>query len=61
MDEVAPTDMVWACFGGLSMGWSWALYFCHEALSSACRQSLVSVGKVESDADASEGLVGHRG
>ena len=39
---VEPSDWLWACFAGLPMGWSWGLYFCHEALSQCCRRALRS-------------------
>ena len=29
---VPDSEWVFACFGGLPMGWSWALYFAHEAI-----------------------------
>ena len=38
--KVDDSDWVYACFGGLPMGWSWALYFANEAVvyqSAACR------------------------
>ena len=37
--DVEPDCQLWACFGGLAMGWSWALYFCHEALSECGRKA----------------------
>ena len=40
--EVDPAETLWACFGGLPMGWSWGLYFCHEALSECCRRALAA-------------------
>eukprot|EP00973_Karenia_brevis_P080184 11122363-Karenia_brevis.AAC.1 len=43
------------------MGWSWALYFCHEALSSSCLSAMVSTGKFQSVDSAHAGMVGHRG
>ena len=41
--EVDPEEWLWACFGGLPMGWSWGLYFCHEALSECCRRAMRTV------------------
>ena len=32
---VTGDTLLWGCFGGLPMGWGWALFFCHEALSQA--------------------------
>jgi hypothetical protein len=29
---VSPTDMVFPCFGGLPMGWSWALFLANESI-----------------------------
>ncbi|CAK0887264.1 unnamed protein product, partial [Prorocentrum cordatum] len=29
-DPVQPTEVLEACFLGMAMGWSWALYFCNE-------------------------------
>ena len=37
-----PGERVWACFRGLPMGWSWALFFCHSALEEAGRRALVA-------------------
>ena len=37
---VHPDDMLWACFAGLPMGWSWGLYFCHAALSECCLRAM---------------------
>ena len=42
--DVAPDCQLWACFGGLAMGWSWALYFCHEALSECGRRAQIRCG-----------------
>ena len=61
MVPISPDEMVWACFGGLSMGWNWALFFCHEALSSACRSALVSSGICTDELAANDSMVGHRG
>ena len=35
MVAVSDDTQLWGCFGGLPMGWAWALFFCHEALSQA--------------------------
>eukprot|EP00435_Cladocopium_sp_Y103_P040010 s704_g10.t2 len=36
---VSDSDWVYACFGGLPMGWSWALYFAHETIVYQCGAS----------------------
>eukprot|EP00959_Pyramimonas_sp_CCMP1952_P094654 1979996-Pyramimonas_sp.AAC.1 len=41
---VAATAQVEACFRGMPMGWSWALYFCHDALSECGRRAQLSLG-----------------
>ena len=34
MDRDAdPDEFVWACFQGMPMGWTWALWVCHETVS----------------------------
>jgi len=38
------SEHVWACFAGLPMGWSWALYVCHSALEACGRRSLQRLG-----------------
>ncbi len=42
-DRLTGDDLVEGCFGGLAMGWSWALYFAHDALSDAFRAALRSL------------------
>ncbi|CAK0812001.1 unnamed protein product, partial [Prorocentrum cordatum] len=37
--DVAPDDYVWPAYGGLAMGWSWALWICHETLAQVMRSS----------------------
>ena len=37
--DVAPDDYVWPAYGGLAMGWSWALWICHETLAHVMRAS----------------------
>ena len=32
LERLSDSTPLEACFGGLAMGWSWALYFCHNAL-----------------------------
>ncbi|CAK0825073.1 unnamed protein product, partial [Prorocentrum cordatum] len=32
---VAPDEVIWPCFAALPMGWSWALWICHEVLVDA--------------------------
>ena len=32
-EHFSDETMLSACFGGPAMGWSWALFFCHDALS----------------------------
>eukprot|EP00972_Heterocapsa_arctica_P058442 8622218-Heterocapsa_arctica.AAC.1 len=54
MEEVEPDALLWACFAGLPMGWSWALYFCHASLSQCCLRAQLSCGVPSS-------LVGDRG
>ena len=43
-EPIAPGEEVWACFAGLPMGWSWALFFCHAAIEEASRRALRSCG-----------------
>ena len=38
--HVEPDEVVECCFLGMAMGWSWALFFCHEAISDAMRTAL---------------------
>lgn len=33
--EADPAETVWPCVATMSMGWSWALYFCHAAVEYA--------------------------
>ncbi|CAK0838390.1 unnamed protein product [Prorocentrum cordatum] len=40
---VAAKDPVWPCFCGVPMGWTWALFICHSALTDAMVESLVRV------------------
>ena len=42
--EVGSDEVLEACFLGMAMGWSWALYFCNETISDAMRQALASHG-----------------
>ena len=44
MEPVDGSEHLWACFAGLPMGWSWALYFCHAACQSACERGLARCG-----------------
>ena len=44
MEPVDGSEHLWACFAGLPMGWSWALYFCHSACQSACERALARCG-----------------
>ncbi|CAK0834288.1 unnamed protein product, partial [Prorocentrum cordatum] len=37
--EAAPDDYAWPACSGPSMGWSWALWICHESLAHATRSS----------------------
>ncbi|CAK0843092.1 unnamed protein product [Prorocentrum cordatum] len=37
--SVAPEDYVWPAYGGLAMGWSWALWICHETLAHVMKTS----------------------
>jgi hypothetical protein len=37
---VQPGELLWACFAGLPMGWSWGLYFCHAALCECCLRAM---------------------
>ena len=30
----ATDEVVWPAYGGMAMGWSWALWICHETLAS---------------------------
>ncbi len=32
--DVGADDFVWPAYGGMAMGWSWALWVCHETLAS---------------------------
>ena len=34
MVGVEPWEPVWAAYAGMPMGWSWALWVCHETLTS---------------------------
>lgn len=34
---VMPGESLFVCFGGMPMGWSWALYFAQEIISEQCR------------------------
>ena len=34
---VIPGESLFICFGGMPMGWSWALYFAQEIISEQCR------------------------
>ena len=43
-----PHDVVEACFQGMAMGWSWALFFCHEAVSHCMSQGLQDCRKSQS-------------
>ena len=54
MEDVGPDEVLWVCFGGLPMGWSWALYLCHAALSQCCIRAQISRG-------VEPALVGDRG
>ncbi len=36
-------ELLWECFAGLPTGWSWGLYFRHEALSECCRRAMRAV------------------
>ncbi|CAK0891661.1 unnamed protein product [Prorocentrum cordatum] len=39
VDPVDPSEVLEACFLGMAMGWSWALYFCNEAISECMREA----------------------
>ena len=41
---VDPSEVLEACFLGMAMGWSWALYFCNETISECMREALREVG-----------------
>ncbi|CAK0843206.1 unnamed protein product, partial [Prorocentrum cordatum] len=38
--QVDAHERLEACFLGMAMGWSWALYFCNETISDVMRQAL---------------------
>lgn len=40
-ESTKPDDLAEAAFLGLAMGWSWALFYCHEAVSECMRQTLL--------------------
>ena len=41
---VGPNDSLECCFLGMAMGWSWALFFCHDAVSEAMKTALLRSG-----------------
>jgi hypothetical protein len=43
-EPIDDSEMVEACFLGMSMGWSWSLYFCNECISSCMRAALTKHG-----------------
>eukprot|EP00974_Lingulodinium_polyedra_P016785 1628507-Lingulodinium_polyedra.AAC.1 len=44
---VGADEPLWACFGALPMGWSWALYLCHGSLAEASRLAQLDCGQGE--------------
>ena len=44
MDAAHPSEVLEACFLGMAMGWSRALYFCNETISECMREALREVG-----------------
>ena len=40
-------ELLWACFAGLPMGWSWAMFFCHGSLEAASLRALRRLGLPE--------------
>ena len=42
--EVRPDETLEACFLGMAMGWSWALFFCNETISDVMRAALTAHG-----------------
>ena len=41
---MAASDYIYACFAGLPMGWSWALFFCQQAVVECTRNAFASLG-----------------
>ena len=37
---VEPDEVIWAAYAGMAMGWSWALWICHETLAGVVRPTL---------------------
>lgn len=58
--SVSPLDVLFPCFQGLAMGWSWALYFCHSLLTSAMLDAAVRFGGLADREEASRQLVRDR-
>ena len=46
MEPLSEDDQVYICFGGMPMGWSWALWMANEII---CHQSLLAVGGSEAN------------
>ena len=43
-EVAAEGEQFEACFLGMAMGWSWALFFCHDSISDAMRHALRACG-----------------
>ena len=41
---IADSTMLSACFGGLAMGWSWALFLCHDVLTLKMSRAMEELG-----------------
>ena len=59
-EDIESDALVWPCFCGLPMGWSWALYLCHSALTSAMLEAAVRFGGLSSHDEAAEQIVRDR-
>ena len=56
-EEVAEDTVVFPCFRGLPMGWSWALFFCHSALTDLMLEASTRAGFATCRVDAALQLV----
>lgn len=37
IEAVGPEEFIWPAYGGMAMGWSWALWVCHETVVSVTK------------------------
>ena len=58
--DVETDTWLWPCFQGLPMGWSWALFLCHSALTDGMLMALMSFNPSLDRAAAADQLVRDR-